>query len=382
MTTIVQICPEIGPGSGVGGVAFHLEKEWRSKGVSVERFTLEDVLGRRLTSLTQVGPGLRGKLLLLFRVVWFSTAGTVMARRRLGRRSDIVTICHNDALFGDVYVNHGIVQAAMKARGGYWWRMARNPLHIFTTIRDRARYAGRAGHRLVVNLVAGEELVLRQTYPRLAVETVVIGNGVDVDRFEVPSEERRSTARRRLGLQPDDYALLFVGHEFDRKGLPVILKALEDLPDSTHLVVVGGGPDQIDPASRSIASVAIRDRVHFVGVQRDPRDYFHAADAFVLPSAYESHALVILEALASGLPVIATRTGSAPDVIRQGKNGSIIRAEARDVSEAVKALRAVPSEDLRTAARATAEAHSWEQVAQTYLDMLTDRFDASFPEAR
>ncbi len=382
MTTIVQICPEIGPGSGVGGVAFHLEKEWRARGVRVERFTLEDVIGRGLTARTHVRPGLPGKLLLLFRVVSFSTLGTVLARRRLGSRRDVLTICHNDALFGDVYVNHGIVQAAMRARGGYWWRMARNPLHLFTTARDKLRYAGWAGHGLVVNLVTGEEVVLRRTYPRLAVDTVVIGNGVDVSRFELPSEEVRNSARRRLGISPGDHVLLFVGHEFNRKGLPILLSALERLPLSTHLVVVGGGSDQIATASRSIPREDVRRRVHFVGVQSDPRMYFHAADAFVLPSAYESHALVILESLACGLPVIATATGSAPDLIRQGENGYIIRAEPGEVVRAVTALRAVPADLLRESARATAQKHSWEAVAQTYLEVLEHHFGRAIRNAR
>ena len=68
--------------------------------------------------------------------MWFSTVGTHRARAYLRRHPDELSICHNDALAGDVYVNHGIVQAAMRARGHYWLRMVRNPLHLFTTARD------------------------------------------------------------------------------------------------------------------------------------------------------------------------------------------------------------------------------------------------------
>src|SRR5512139_3491283 len=112
MTTIVQICPEIAPGSGVGGVAYHLEKEWKAQGVTVERFTLEDVFG---SWIPRLGGGLAGKLALLVRVLWFSTAGTLLARRKIRGRSDVISVCHNDAMVGDIYVNHGIVQAAMRA---------------------------------------------------------------------------------------------------------------------------------------------------------------------------------------------------------------------------------------------------------------------------
>src|SRR5512133_3338950 len=116
MTVIVQICPEIGPGSGVAGVAYNLEREWQRLGVQTERFTLTEARGGWLP---QPGPGIRGRLVLLARVVWFSTVGTLLARRYLRSRPGALSICHNDALAGDVYVNHGVVQAAMRARGAY-----------------------------------------------------------------------------------------------------------------------------------------------------------------------------------------------------------------------------------------------------------------------
>ena len=150
---IVQLVPEIRPGSGVEAVAYHLEHEWQRLGVETDRFTLADAGGAWLPS---VGGGLRGKLTLAARVLWFSTVGTVLARRRLARQPPgTVSVCHNDAVAGDVYVNHGIVLAAMKARGHRGLRMLRNPLHLFTWLRDTARYTSRA-HRVVVNLTAQE----------------------------------------------------------------------------------------------------------------------------------------------------------------------------------------------------------------------------------
>lgn len=379
MTTIVQICPEIAPGSGVGGVAYHLEKEWKAQGVTVERFTLEDVFGSWIPRLSG---GLAGKLALLVRVLWFSTAGTLLARQKIRGRSDVISVCHNDAMVGDIYVNHGIVQAAMRARGGYWWRMARNPLHLFTAWRDRMRYSGRAGHRLVVNLVAGEEQVLRRTYRSLSVPTVVIGNGVDVERFTVPTSAERDAERRRLGVTGDDQVLLFVGHEFDRKGLRVVIDALDRLPPETHLVVVGGTHEMIQNASQPLHARGLGGRVHFVGAQPDPRPYFRAADVFVLPSAYESHALVILEALACGVPVVATPTGSAPDVLRDGVNGYVVEADAGEMADRIRRLRDRPRLELQKEARTTAEQHSWARVAQNYLDVMTAQLSAHFTEAR
>lgn len=374
MTTIVQICPQIGSGSGVGAVAHHLEQEWRARGIRVERFTMDDARGGWLPA---PGGGVAGKLTLLARVGWFSLVGTALARRRLRGRADVVSICHNDALTGDIYVNHGIVQTAMRARGDYWWRMVRNPLHLLTTWRDRARYAGAAGHRVVVNLVASEEGALREAYPRLRVPTVVIGNGVAIERFRVPTPDERAASRGALGLGPDDLVLLFVGHEYDRKGLHHVVDALEHLPQDAHLVVVGGTPDMVRHTAGSLVTRGLGDRAHLVGSDPDPRRFFHAADVFVFPSAYESYGLVVLEALASGVPVVATATGCVPDVL-DGDNGSVVKADGADIADKVLAVTARPLAARQAAARSSAEAHSWSAVADQYLELMQDRLGANF----
>ena len=67
---------------------------------------------------------------LFRRMVWFTTVGTLRARRFLLERPDAVSICHNNAMVGDVYVNHGVVGAAMRARGNSMWRMVRNGLRM------------------------------------------------------------------------------------------------------------------------------------------------------------------------------------------------------------------------------------------------------------
>lgn len=364
---IVQIAPEIGAGSGVAGVAANLEREWQDLGVVADRFTLREARGGWLP---QPGPGVAGRLVHIVRVVWFSTVGTAMARRYLAAHPDAVSLCHNDAVVGDVYVNHGILEAAMRARGRYWWRMVRNPLHLFTSRRDRLRYGTRSPHDLVVNLTSAEDELLRSTYPRLATNTTVIGNGVDVDHFRPGSPDERREARERFGLPPDAHVLLFVGHEYDRKGLPLVLRVLARVADDVQLLVVGGTSSMVEATRAGLAS-ALGGRVHFTGSMSDPRPAFHAADAFVLPSAYESYGLVVLEALACAVPVLATPTGCVPDVVVDGCNGYTLPAadEAAWVA-AVDRLRELDVASVRAAARATAEQHTWAEIARLYLDAL------------
>ena len=371
MRHIVQIAPAIEPGRGVEAVAHHLEREFRRAGARVDRFTLSDAGG---DWLPEPRGGMRGRAGHALRVAWFSTVGTVLARRYLARNPDAVAICHNDALTGDVYVNHGILQVAMRARGRYAGRMVRNPLHLFTAVRDHLRY--RSGtHRLVVNLTRQEDRDLRGTYPSLRPGTVVIGNGVDLDRFAPPTPDERRAARATLGLGEDDVALLFVGHEFERKGLPAVLAALAELPPQVHLVVVGGSADMVAALVRTARRNGVQGRLHAVGADPEPQRYFHASDVLVFPSAYESFGLVVLEAMASGLPVIATRVGCVGDVVDEGVNGFVVDGRAAEIRDRVLTLLGSDRVALGRAARRTAEAHGWACVAREYLAVV-DRLAA------
>lgn len=362
---IVQIVPEVRPGSGVEAVAFHLEQEWRRAGLDTSRFTLSEAAGGWLP---QPGAGLAGKLALAVRVLWFSTVGTALARRMLARQpAGTVAVCHNDALAGDVYVNHGIVAAAMQARGHGRLRMVRNPLHLFTWARDRFRYASRT-HRVVVNLTVQEEALLQRTYRKVVPRTVVIGNGVDVQRFRPDPTARRAT-RAELGLSNADDVAVFVGHEFARKGLPLALQALA-LLDGLRLVVVGGTSDLLAEAATQAEADGVGERVTFVGRKPDPSPYLQAADLLVFPSAYEAYPLVVLEALACGVPVVATPVGSVPELIVDGVNGAIVEPGAESVAAGIQRVLNGDREALAMAARATAEEHSWSKVSRRYLALL------------
>jgi glycosyltransferase involved in cell wall biosynthesis len=368
MTRIVQIVPFIGPGSGVAGVAWNLEQELRALGATVERFTFDDA--RRGPVRRWPRSQLGARLARGWRVVWFSTAGTVRARRFLAARPDAISICHNNVMAGDVYVNHGIVLAAMRARGQSAWRMARNPFHVFTHVRDRIRYRGRT-HRVVVALSRAEADDLVTTYGRVRARLEVIPNGVDLDRFRPPSPSERSAARTRLGLGDEERIAVFVGHEFDRKGLSFAIRGLAHA-EGVLLLVIGGSDDIIAAANEEAQSAGVGTRVLFLGPRYNLRSYLAAADLFVLPSAYEANALVVLEALASGLPVVTTRVGFAPEVVVDGVNGFLVARDARDVGERMQQLADLSDDDLaewRSRARSSVETYSWRAIARRYLDL-------------
>lgn len=374
---ILQIAPVIGVGTGVGSVAYHLEKEWRLQGHDVRRLELKDAYGGWLP---KPGPGLRGKVVLATRVVWFSTVGTVVARRRIAKLpAGAVSICHNDALAGDIYVNHGVLQTSLAARGHARLRMLRNPLHLFISARDHLRYHGH-WHRAVVNLTTADDEALRSVYPRLSVPTWIIGNGVDTDDFRPPTDTERRAIRDRLGVSESDLVTIFVGHEYARKGLWPLLDAISRSGPRHHLVVVGGDSNMVKELRSRAVQTGCAARCHAVGAT-DPRPYLWAADALAQPSAYESYGLVVTEALASGVPVITTRVGVAVDVVEHGVTGFFTDATVENLSEQLRTLEGADLGSMRIAARRVAEQHAWRHKATAYLSRLV-HLVAPSPERR
>lgn len=147
----------------------------------------------------------------------------------------------------------------------------------------------------------------------------VLYNGVDTDTFHPYLKQRfRDAMRRGLGTPPDAPVFLFVGSGFLRKGVAGALAALRLAPADAHLWIVGA-----DRNARKYHRLATRfgDRVRFLGPQNDVTPYYGAADALLLPTLYDPFPNVILEAMASGLPVITSLKCGAVDIIEDGVNG-------------------------------------------------------------
>jgi UDP-glucose:(heptosyl)LPS alpha-1,3-glucosyltransferase len=141
------------------------------------------------------------------------------------------------------------------------------------------------------------------------------------------------------------------------------------------LLIVGGSDDIIAEANASAQELGVGDRVLFVGPRHDLAPFLAASDMFVLPSAYEANALVVLEALASGLPVVTTRVGYAPEIVVDGDNGYLVDRDPRAVGERLEELAGLEDDELagfRLRARASVEGHSWRATAERYLALAEE----------
>lgn len=196
--------------------------------------------------------------------------------------------------------------------------------------------------RCTAAIIAVSEGVKRDIvrhYGRPAEEVTVIPNAADPAMISHPKTKAAERARTRAthGLDEGDFVLLLVGGDWPRKGLTLLIEALAltSLP-VIKLLVVGRG--DIKLYMRVARRHGVADRVIFSGLQKDVASYYAAGDLFVYPSYYEAFSLVVLEAMASGLPVLAARINGTEDLIQDGWNGFFIKHHPGDIAEKVKLL--------------------------------------------
>lgn len=212
------------------------------------------------------------------------------------------------------------------------------------------------------------ERAMRFAYCRVE---YVPGVGIDLSRFRpsVGLDNRRIIVRRDFGLLDDDFVLFVVGEMIPRKNQKVIVDALSLLPENVKLFICGDGPLQGDLA-REAASLGVSQRVRFLGYRDDVNMVMLAGDALVHPSFQEGLPVAVMEAMASGLPVIASAIrGIVPDLIEPGVNGlAVEHPDAKAIADMVCSLQQ------NSSFAASLAAQAYEDVQRFDVDRLLERY--------
>ena len=204
-----------------------------------------------------------------------------------------------------------------------------------------------------------------------------IPNGVDFSRFVIPSAYEREKCRDRLGLPQDKTVVLWVGrlHQ-SMKGSDRVERLAAHLPDHVMLVVVGHGPDYEGMRCRCAELIDIG-KLFMAGLVCHPEEYYKAADAFLFTSYHEPFGLVILEAVASGLPILSfpvTGGGGAIELLEEFQAVQLEDCISRqEVAEAID--RAFGQMNGRKLVREQAYLkYSWMNISQQVVKLYNNLF--------
>ncbi len=354
-----------------------LAPAWRDDGVEVVTFRYaperHEVLGygRTLESDERV----RGRAVLAAPLYFLAGCQAIrrQIRRRPGRR-------RFDLLHAHWIVPNGIISGiAAMAGGGVPLAIGLHGSDVFL--------AERAGVRLAARWALSRSCLLTGCSPELvdrvralgfpAERSRVIPYGVDMATFS-PAPERRTVWRERLGIEERAPLLLGVGRMATKKGFQVLIGILPALLGEfprLHVVLAGGG-DLLDRFRQAVRPWA--DRVHLPGpVLRDTLpDLYRSADLFVLPAVHDAKGNVdglpnvILEAMASGLPVVASGISGIPLAVEDGRTGLLVpEGDPEALLEALRRLLADPAAArvMGEQGRRKTEAElTWDAVAARY----------------
>ena len=297
-----------------------LSRNFSATGGGAERYAtsvVAQLLGQHevhvfTQSLEQPVPGVQYHRvpLPLRRPRWINQLWFALASWWLTRHGFDIVHSHENSWHGNVQTVHvlPVRHTLFDGRHGLarvlrWLKVLTSPRLLVYLGLERLRYAPQARRRVVVTSQSLRDVMAR-SYAAALPMLEVIAPGVDAAPGHC-DEAARLAARRALGLPQHGQGVLFVGNDMRKKGLPALLHALQGLPVGAWLAVVGQG-EQNAAMDALVQQAGLGARVHFLGSLRDMPQAYRAADVLAHPTLEDTYAMVVLEALAHGLPVVVS----------------------------------------------------------------------------
>ena len=190
----------------------------------------------------------------------------------------------------------------------------------------------------------------------------LITNGLDIERFNLPRSAGLEI-RKRFGIAADDFVIGTIGRLSREKNQRLLLQAVRDIlknNSKVKILLVGDGPEK-ENLERFAGDNGISGRVFFSGLVSDPAPFYQAMDIFVLSSETEGIPLVILEAMAAMVPVVATSVGGVPEILSHEETGILVPAASP--GELNNALNGLINDELRR-----------KRLVQNAYEILKERF--------
>jgi len=295
---------------------------------------------------------------------------------------DIVVVNGDSLAKFDIVIAHSCHKAWLEIakkeiKDPFDWIMKNlNPHHWRIVLTEKLNYK-KGNYKKIVAVSYGVKKEIMQYYNVPEEDIVVIPNGIDLEEF---SAKNRSLyfekVRKEYNIPLDYFVLLFVGYEFRRKGLEFVIKAIEKLKnEKIKLIVIGN--DNKKPYEKLAKELGVVDKIIFVGQQREVNKFYAVSDVFVFPTMYEAFGLVIIEAMASGLPVIISNIAGVAELITDGKEGFFINRDADNIAKKIKILIENKNlyKEMSINASKKAEEYSWDNITKKYLELFNKVYE-------
>jgi UDP-glucose:(heptosyl)LPS alpha-1,3-glucosyltransferase len=268
-----------------------------------------------------------------------------------GKDFDVV-LGFGNTIYMNVYQSHGGVHRFSTSRKVY--SESNSVLHflkrmlIFLSLKDKVRqWIESAPFRIeprpriiAISEMVRDDMVSFYGADKDAIELVY--NGIDTERYNIGLRERlRGPLRESLGLKEEDIAFVFISYDLKKKGIAPLIDAVAQLRRfkvrGFKLLVVGEKP--YPALFRRIVDLGLEETVIFTGPTKSPGEYYANCDVLVLPTFYDACSLVVMEAMACGLPAITTTANGASGIITHGRDGYTIShpPKSNELAHAMKA---------------------------------------------
>ena len=362
---------KIGRGDGQARVNYEIARQAADRGWQVTLVTGE------------LAPDLQARANVIWQRICRTTKYSALAGDLYFARRSARWLRAHRGDFDVVHVNGAVTRGASDVNAAHFAHGAwlRSPVHpcrvrggahgayqwLYSTLNARWEKPAFADAGIVVAVSESIRRELREIgVPDAKIRTIV--NGVDLDEFRPGKEDRAA-----LGLPPGVPLALFAGDlRLARKNLDTVLRGVARAP-RLHLAVCGDA--RHSPYPDMAAQLDIADRVHFLGFRRDMAAIMRGCDFLAFPSRYEPFGLVLLEALASGLPVLTAQTTGGANILTP--DCGAVLADAGDDAGMARIMQTWINDPARllamkTQARQVAQQHGWAQMADAYLRLYSE----------
>ncbi len=269
--------------------------------------------------------------------------------KKIGKKRYDLIQSHERIPCCDIYrAGDGVHREWIKQRN----RVISPAARAITKITPFHKYALRAEERLYNSeqlraIICNSEMVadeIKKYFPKAAQKTHVIYSGIDFSIFNPQLKSQGKQTKAELGINENKTVFLYVGSGFERKGLTSAIKAIAKTKNAVLIVI---GKDKHSKKYQQLASdLQSSKKVLFLGVKKDVTPYYGCADAFVFPTLYDPFPNVVIEALASGLPVITSTKCGAAEIIEHQKDGFI--CDALDTESIIQFMQKLQDNDTLT----------------------------------